>query len=790
MFPILLWWLGISFLGLIVTPITFKIFKFLPERGYAFNKALGLLMVGLLSWWLGFLVFNKLTIFLVFLGVSSFSVWLAIKNKQALLAFWQVKKDYIILTEGFFLTIYLLFVAFRMYNPDIVGTEKFMDMAFMNAISKAEIFPPYDPWLSGEKFFISYYYLGYLLMGILNKFIGTPPAIGFNLALSLLFAVSGITVFGFLYNLTKKVRVAIGGWGIIYLLGNLDGCKQLFTTHSIEKFNWWTPSRVIPNTINEFPFFSFLLGDMHPHMMSIPYVIIILGLALNHLKTEKEEILSPSRENFIRYAFWGLLMGSLGFMNSWDLPTAFFISGLAIFFQKYREIDKLKNMPWKKLAIVWGWILLFMFIPYIPFYINFNSQAQGLAVTTQNTKISEYLLIFGVYVFMVLTFMIARYHNWFIVLLQPVIKKKDKQTKKNLPAYCAKCGNSLKNAKNFCGQCGFKIKKQIPSNISYQNAEENVTEMPSSIKDFFLFILQPIIFLKKKTDYKLLIIIGLILVIILLSIFLKSKLLGILIFLGLAIFLLLLTKVDTSENILVLILLLAAYLLSFGSEVLHIKDTFGPPLDRMNTVFKFYYQTWYLMGLSGVYGVYWAFKKSFKNANLKILWFIPMVLLIVASLVYPYASIFVKTNHFNNIATLDGSYYLRNKYPEDREGIEWLRENVKNKAVILEATGGQYTDYARVSTFTGLPTVLGWAGHELQWRGNYHEPGKRIPDIDTLYSSTDINKVKRLLKKYNIEYVFVGTLERKKYSAPGLKKFGQCMQVVYSNSGVVIYKKN
>jgi YYY domain-containing protein len=270
----------------------------------------------------------------------------------------------------------------------------------------------------------------------------------------------------------------------------------------------------------------------------------------------------------------------------------------------------------------------------------------------------------------------------------------------------------------------------------------------------------------------------------------KSPFLAFTVVLLLAMAPLLATRVDKPETVFVLCLLATAWLLSFGADVLHINDTFQPPLDRMNTVFKFYYQIWFLLGVAGVYGVWWTFTYSFKNKNLRVTWLVPMALLVVGALVYPYASVLIKTNNFATVPTLDGSFYLRNTFPADRDAIEWLRANAQGAPVVLEATGGEYTDFARVSTFTGLPTVLGWAGHELQWRGNYDEPAKRLPDIDTLYSSPDMGRVRDLVEQYKIEYVFVGTLERQKYPMPGLLKFGQFMDKVYENpGGVVIFKK-
>jgi uncharacterized membrane protein len=109
--------------------------------------------------------------------------------------------------------------------------------------------------------------------------------------------------------------------------------------------------------------------------------------------------------------------------------------------------------------------------------------------------------------------------------------------------------------------------------------------------------------------------------------------------------------------------------------------------------------------------------------------------------------------------------------------------------VIVEANGGSYTYAARISTHTGLPTLLGWGGHELQWRGNYEEPGRREPDIRTLYTTRDVKGALTLLEKYDITYVYMGDLERQTFGPTGLSKFERFMDPVFQQGGVTIYRR-
>ncbi len=783
---ILAWWLLISLFGLAALPINLVIFRFLPDRGYAFTKATGLLLLGILAWLVGFIHFSVGTIALCFALLAGLAYWVWKKHETELLSTLKNLRGYILVVELFFLALLLLFLAFRMYNPDILGTEKFMDLAFMNSISRSASFPPFDPWLAGPHWTISYYYFGYLLMGIMTKVSLVPPAVAFNLALGLLFALSGVGVFGLLYNLTRSLLAAVGGWAAVFLLGNLDGLRQVLTTGSIDNFNWWTPSRVIPDTINEFPFFSFLLGDMHPHMLSVPFFVLSLALALNHLKSPQQDVSPRTGERLAEYLLWGLVIGALGFLNSWDMPTSFFIAALAMFFQQFKQQPLLARIPWKGLLAGLGIMLACMLVPYLPFYLNFHSQAKGLALTAQNTRVGDYLLLFGFFMFLALTFVVVRYHAWFLALLAPAQAKN--AARKKSGAACPECGRPVREGKRFCGHCGAALVEGRGTEGADSPLVRPVGEVPAPVRQFWLFLLQPAALLRRG-EGRPAAIFGFCALLLVTAAFWKSPFLALMVFLLLALLPLLFTRAESEETQFAWLLLFTAWLLTFGAEVLHINDTFQPPLDRMNTVFKFYYQVWYLLGIAGVYGAVWTLRHSLRNRNLRAAWQVLAVLLIGGSLVYPYAALLIKTNHFQNEATLDGSDYLTRAYPADRAGIEWLRRHARGNPVVLEATGGEYTDFARVSSFTGLPTVLGWAGHELQWRGNYDEPAKRIPDIDTLYTSQDLEQVKTLLDRYSVEYVFVGSLERQKYPAPGLQKFARILRVAYENPGAIIYQR-
>ena len=155
---------------------------------------------------------------------------------------------------------------------------------------------------------------------------------------------------------------------------------------------------------------------------------------------------------------------------------------------------------------------------------------------------------------------------------------------------------------------------------------------------------------------------------------------------------------------------------------------------------------------------------------------------------YPYFAVNSYFGNLKNYQGLDGIKYLKSLYPADYEAILWINKNIKNQPVILEAQGDSYTYYARVSANTGLPTVLGWTVHEWLWRGTYDVPSPRIPDVQTMYESKDSEETQRLLKKYNVSLVFVGDLEKQKYTNLNEEKFQSLGKIIYQKGNTKIFK--
>ena len=798
--PVFIWWLMVEVLGLVALPLAFRLFRALPDRGYALSKPLGILLCSYFFWILvsfGFLANKREAIvFVILLGAAISWYFYSSRRREGeeMLAFLCRHRKVVLVSELLFTAAFALWALVRAYNPEIVGTEKPMEFAFLNAILRSERFPPHDPWLSG--YGISYYYFGYLMMAFLTRLSGLPSEVTFNLGIALLFAltVSGASslVYNLIYRDEERSALTFGFLGalLVAVIGNLEGFLEVLHTRGLgsasfwqwvgirklaaapvsgqwlptDHWWWWRASRVVHDAmlgqdmevIDEFPFFSFLLGDMHPHVLALPFVLLALALALNLLR-------SQARLDWPEMGLLGLLVGAFGFLNSWDLPTYGLIVVSAYAIGRYLQ----GQATLSAILEFGGKLVILSLLLYLPFYLGFRSQVGGiLPVLFVKTRWHQYLVIFGLFVFVLFSFLMAQFRE--LVTSKIGITVRETLTR-GFSLFLALLISPLflllftlsivlinEGTRTFVIQ---KLREAAPL----------FPDVPSALLDPWpmlrLALLDPLF----SQPW--------------LTIFLA-------ILLCLALFCLwrhtyqVRVRVTDSSSLFVLVLVAMGFLLTYLCEYVYIRDIFG---TRMNTIFKFYYQAWVLLAIASAYGVYYLSRKLRGVAHY--LWTTGFLILLGMSLIYPLAATRSKTAGAS--PTLDGMANLLASSPDDYEAIQWLRVNVQGSPVILEAPGGSYTLFGRVSAHTGLPTLLGWGGHELQWRGTYEEPSRREPDIETLYTSLDLEETERLLEEYNIEYVYLGPLEISRYNLGRamIEKWATMMDLVYQQGAVTIYRR-
>ncbi|MCH7997404.1 MAG: hypothetical protein IIB11_06485, partial [Chloroflexi bacterium] len=448
MLDFITWWIAVEALGLLVLPLSFLLFSRLPDRGYAFAKPLGLVLLGYLVWLVGFtglVPLNRWSILAIAALLAAGCFWLIRDRWRSLLGRLYAERWTILTVELIFLAAFAGWAVMRSYDPAINHTEQPMDFAFLNSVIRADSMPPLDPWLSGNS--ISYYYFGYLINGSIAKVTGVSGGVSYNLALALLFALTAVGAFGLVANLVRihrggdrpriGVPIAVGllasvfvvgignlqsmaesvrslglgtdgfwNWtGVKGIEGSLDG-TSLFPSDPVW---WWRSTRVIEaseggvnQAITEFPSFSFVLGDLHPHVMALPFVILALGLGLQALRSSEEFGPGWLKRNPVAFVVIAICLGALGFLNSWDLPT-----GLAIFllitlvrsYLVWGRWDWIRLRGWALFALALG---ILSFLLFLPFYLGPRPSPLFpwvAPVEDVNTRYIHYVLVMGLFLF-------------------------------------------------------------------------------------------------------------------------------------------------------------------------------------------------------------------------------------------------------------------------------------------------------------------------------------------------------------------------------------------------------
>ena len=223
-------------------------------------------------------------------------------------------------------------------------------------------------------------------------------------------------------------------------------------------------------------------------------------------------------------------------------------------------------------------------------------------------------------------------------------------------------------------------------------------------------------------------------------------------------------------------------------EVVYVKDSFdGSALYRMNTVFKLGYQAWLLLAVAGAAVIVWTSGWLGRRARLAAYaWGLPLLAGLALAALYPVAGTYARKDGFSHAPHLGGLAWLEQSAPGDPEAIAWLRDHAPRGSVVLESVGDDYSAFghARISSFTGLPTVLGWPGHELQWA---HDPGTRRADVERMYRATDPAEARALLARYRVRYVVVGPIERADHGDAGVAKWDQLGRRVFDRDGTTVW---
>ena len=798
----LIWLAVIELLGLIALPLTFSLFRRLPDRGLVLSKLLALLLSSYILWLLGLthLVPNsRYTIIGILIVLALVSSLVLRRKLPEIVSFLRENRLPLLTAELVFLGFYFLWLSVVSYSPAITGTEKPMDFAFLNSILRSTYFPPEDPWLAGHS--ISYYYFGHFMMAFLTKLTAIPSSISYNLSIALIPALVAAGAFSLVYNMIRlsgaKVRTAIvfalAAPLFIVLIGNLEGVLELVHARgwgsegfwqwvSIKGLDsaqggdpsffpreylwWWHSTRVIDTvvagasldfTITEFPFFSFLLGDLHPHMSSLPFLIFVLALGLNLFISNEKLGLSWLRHNPWEAFAITLFLGGLAFINIWDFPIFALLFATLVLVKSYGDWDGQGPRALLSSLTLLAPVLVGSALLYLPFYLTLGSQASGVrALGDVSTRPLFFFLIWGLFLVLVGSFLLKQ--------LGTIGGLRDR----NPGALSTALVITLLP---FLLWAGWELL------ALWTGWEQLLGRLGGGIGGVGAVGAR------------------------------FGKLLPGMAIVAVALYSMLLRVKDDGERATAFSLLplaLAFYLL-VGAELFYLVDLFG---NRMNTVFKAYYEAWLLLAIVSAYGLYYCVSRPMPSLigpahplgrwvrwpmdalgkTLRYGWMGLVALLLVASLYYPVGAALDRTRSGGG-STFDGLAFIQRGNPGEYEAIQWLRDQAP-WGRIVEAVGDDYSEYGRISASTGLPTVLGWKFHEHQWRGSTRPFRGREEQVALIYQSRDPEQVRLLLDTYDIRYIYVGARERAEYgNFSSFHKYSSFLQPVFRSNNVVIYER-
>ncbi|MCQ2534509.1 MAG: DUF2298 domain-containing protein [Clostridia bacterium] len=821
-----LWLVLIFVIGVCALPITFTLFKNFYAGSYLLTKPIGILATALVVWTLGYMkipAFSFIGIWIVLFLIAAISYFIKplranfinkISNRNVF--------NQIIWEETFFSLVFVVLCFYKGFLPNINGEEKFMDYGFIMSMLRSDVLPANDMWLAGYK--INYYYFGQFIYALLTKMSSIPTGYAYNLSMCTSIAIPFVMAYTVGSMLTEAaeffseyqnkfsryitgilaaftVIVFGNSHSFFYDTGSLLGQAflKMFSSWGINvgnttEFFYPNSTRYIGHnpdlyqlsetgeiihpgdyTIHEFPFYSYLVGDLHAHVVSMMVVLLIMALCIVMISkarygtNDEHETLFFSGFNVKGILPWlkniitpelitaGILLGIAQMCNYWDFLIYFIFIAMTLLVVNTKQSNKFSTIfgaisfVLSMGLILGGYLLTSQYAILhtvvqlgVLLVVFFLTQAASCALSTTTLGMS---FVFAVAHIVALLFnanfdMISNslgkvqyrsspFQLWIlwgthvtISLCFVVFTIIYKNYRYNMRMFGVKGGNKQKDtASELAG-------------ISYQYT--------NPIQKFF-------------GDRNLI-------------------------------------------DIFVCGMIVVGLLLLIAPEIFYVRDIYTGGYLRSNTMFKFTFAAFIILSVAIAYALIrmiWIVNKNHQFSNVT----------------FPFAVVFIiilfaVPGHYTGIAlqqrcgditrenyqTLDGTKYLEtyasqicnnfeyNNMTEYNEAIKWMNENIEGSPVIVEAYGTSYTDHCIVSAYTGLQTVCGWQTHEWLWR--FHgivdketdllvsDPERdvwklyltpRHNDVDTVYQSYDTNLIKEVLGRYDAQYIVYGDLERNSY---------------------------
>ncbi len=753
MIEALRWYAALTLIGAAGLLPAMLLFERLRSHGVLFARPIGLLLIALAVWlvaWSGAVNYGTLPIVVVLVLLIAWSATIARRRPELRRA---VRERWRLLLAGEVITLalFVLILLARVQAPDATATEKPMDLMLLTAVHEASALPPPDPWFAGER--VSYYHLGHTGVDVTGRLAGLGPGRSFTLGVATAGALAGAAVFalaGDVVALGSRRRATpwiAGAVALVslLLLAPLEGLLEIAAANGIGGglwsglgvtglsppggatggvpdgfWWWWSATRILPGTISEFPAFSLLLGDLHAHLLVLPLSIVAVALA----------VVAFEGSTPLTWRRWlarpeALLVASALFAgilmtNSWDVLTFGALWAGGAAFAFLRA-------GWSPQLAIFG-AARYLAAPVAlalllaaPWLSGLDGASIGFAlVTGEHSDPARYALL---WLPLALPLVVA------VVLLRPSISRRALAAglavaALMLAAWVAALLLGGERGELAARGAGWPVLGGLAALLGAAGAAVRAAS--------------------RRGD---------------------------------------------AVTAAWLSLATAALLLLLATELVRVDDAFP---GRLNTVFKFWYHAWLLLALAGAVAVAGAFERVDWRALAPRPAARPLVAAGVAALALLYAgstlytpAMAISRAREGQTAGLDALAYLESRDPGLAAAVEWARERLDpERHVLLQAITPSYGPGSVLAAASGVPTLLGWPGHELQWR-----PGVALGDrqaaVDRIYREGASERTLALARSFGVTHVFVGRLEAQLYGAGVASRF-EGWPAVFEASGALI----
>ena len=872
---VLRWGLMLTIFGLAVYPLSSMLFPDLRSGGFFLSKPLGLLSVGLIVWTLTYLkIFRFNRVFIIITLIAAVAICYGIRPLRENLINKLSQKsslENIVIEESIFFLILTLLCYFKGFLPNINGEEKFMNYGFMMSMIRSSRLPANDMWLSGYS--INYYYFGQYLYTMVVKVCGIKPAIAYNIAMCTSIAIpfsmchsvgcllieasrkAGLRCNGIVTQVTGVLCAfcaiifgnshsffydenSIGNSFLLFLkkhgvnVGRTDG---FFYPDSTRFIGWNPESKGLAgiadengiltgdHTIEEFPFYSFLVGDLHAHVVSTMIVLLIMAIAISIISKAITTSMVPENSLFLKRGLANfnpktgiltreyrkvitlgtvsiaLLLGCAQMTNYWDFLIYFIFTSMTLLVLNIKQSHCFANITgtitfFATLGAILGMYLFVGDRPYIHCLLQFLVLLLVYFLDVFAPCCLSRTALGMSFVFTASNITALPFNSAFDMISNSVARTIDHTSFFQLwilwgthVTICVTFFVMVMIFKNYkkasAPKKGKKNVRSYSSKTSSRGSSDNIYGVPS---DGFPNPIARFVGERNVIDFFVcgMIVVGLMMII--------------------------------------------------APEIIYVRDIYVFGHLRANTMFKFTYAGFIILSVSMAYSIirmFWFIGKKGRFSNAPYIIAIIFCIMLIVPGHYTYVALKQRCGSFEkeNYKGLDGTLYLEthastyampDEFGTYRPGnllpyldcIEWFNSEVTGTPVIMEMYGWSYTDNNIVSAYTGLQTVVGWHTHEQLWRfhgivnpetnlleadpdnnavDKYLTP--RHDDIFRFYTTSDPKIAQGIIDKYSIEYVILGDLERgflKDYTDP--ETLGSILpsvgEVVFESGTLQVYK--